>query len=133
MSDDGTSKEIGAAWSDVGERLTAWGRLVSARYHDAGREPTSTETAAGMPRGSERATRDLGDQLNRAFTAIGDTLRDDRAKEQLRDAMKAVGDAIGVTVEETTDAIRRRVGRDEQQRDPWEDRGDDAIPPPPPA
>jgi hypothetical protein len=58
----------------------------------------------------EDAARDVTDALDRAFTALGDTIRDDDAKQDLKEAVRALGDAISVTVSETGDQIRRRVG-----------------------
>jgi hypothetical protein len=100
--------EIRNAWEDVSERLTVWGRLVAERYRET--EPASGATTPEDARKLEDTARDLGEQLNRAFTAFGDTLRDEEAKAQLRSAMKAFGDAVSLTVNETADEIRRRVG-----------------------
>lgn len=101
----GTSKE---AWNEVGERFSSWGRQVADRYKemDAG----ATEGATEAQRKLEEAARQLTEQLNRAFTALGDTLRDERAKTDLKDAVRSLGDAVAVTVTETGEAIRRRVG-----------------------
>jgi hypothetical protein len=60
----------------------------------------------GPPRGHhqkdlEDAAERLTEQLNRAFTALGDTIRDPEAKEDLTEAVKALGDAVSVTVAET--------------------------------
>jgi predicted transcriptional regulator len=106
------------AWNEVGERFSAWGRLVAEHYReteqaDAGpadTEQADTERAEETQHKLEETARELADQVNRAFTALGDTLRDERAKSHLKDAMRAVGDAVGVTVTETGEAIRRRVG-----------------------
>jgi hypothetical protein len=96
------------AWSEVGERFSAWGHHVADRYKET--ESATGEAAHETQRKLEEASRDLADQLNRAFTALGDTLRDDRAKADLKDAVRALGDAVAVTVTETGEAIRRRVG-----------------------
>jgi hypothetical protein len=121
------------AWSDVSERFASWGRLVADRYRErpasapgdaAG--PSGTGTVDDGGRGLDDAARDIGDQLNRVFTALGDTLRDAEAKAQLKDAVRALGDAVSLTVSEATDEIRKRV----RPQDASTDRGDD-IPPPP--
>ncbi|MGZ8585102.1 MAG: hypothetical protein ACXWXQ_03520 [Actinomycetota bacterium] len=108
----GSSKE---AWNEVGERFSSWGRQVADRYKEM--DATAGEGAQEAQRKLEEAARQLTEQLNRAFTAIGDTLRDDKAKTDLKDAVRSIGDAVAVTVTETGDAIRRRVGT-----------GDDADP-----
>ena len=104
------ANEIRTAWEDVSERLTGWGRLLAARYRTSEPATTTTETTPTSDRKLDDTARDLGDQLNRAFTALGDTLRDEAAKEELRGAMKAFGDAMSVTVNEAADQVRRRVG-----------------------
>jgi hypothetical protein len=107
-----TSKE---AWNEVGERFSAWGRHVADRYRQAG--PAGDEEAHETQRKLEEAARQVTEQVNRAFTALGDTLRDEAAKTELKDAVRSVGDAIGLTVSETGDAIRRRVGQDDEPED----------------
>jgi hypothetical protein len=99
------------AWNQVGERFTSWGRLVAERYKEM--EPSAGETVQETQRKVEEAAREIADQLNRAFTALGDTLRDDRAKADLKEAVRTLGDAVAVTVTETGEAIRRRVGSNE--------------------
>jgi hypothetical protein len=120
------------AWSDVSERFASWGRLVADRYREhpasgtgeGGTGATSPDDDAG--RGLDDAARDVGDQLNRVFTALGDSLRDAEAKERLKGAVKALGDAVSMTVTETTEEIRKRVRSQDTPTD-----GGDAPPPPP--
>lgn len=124
----GTAKD---AWNDVGERFTSWGKLVTERYREA--EPgdaaqTEAASAAGEERRLDEAARDLTQQLNRAFTALGETLRDAEAKDRLKDAVKALGEAVSVTVTETTDELRKRLRNSEGSN-----ADGDAGPPPPPA
>lgn len=94
------------AWSNVGERFSSWGRRVADRY-----KGTGGETPQDAQRKLEDAAREVGDQLNRAFTALGETLRDDQAKQDLRDAVGAIGDAVAATVNEAGTAIRERLGQ----------------------
>jgi prophage DNA circulation protein len=95
------------AWTNVGERFSSWGRRLADQYKEAG----AAETPQESQRKLEEAARELGDQLNRAFTAIGDTLRDEQAKRDLRDAVGAIGDAVAATVNEAQMAIRERLGQ----------------------
>jgi len=97
------------AWNDVGERFSSWGRLVADRYKEA--ETTTVESARDAQHKLEESARELTEQLNRAFTAVGDTLRDPKAKENLKQAVRALGDAVSVTVTETGDEIRKRIAR----------------------
>lgn len=107
----GSSKD---AWNDVGERFSSWGRLLAARYREA--ESSTSDGAREAQRKLEEAARELSEQLNRAFTALGDTLRDPEAKENLKGAVRALGDAVSVTVTETGEEIRKRVARPREGR-----------------
>ena len=100
------------AWNEVGERFASWGRHVSERYKDA--SGPVRESAQESQRKLEDAARDITDALDRAFTALGDTIRDERAKDDLKQAVRALGDAVSVTVAETTERIRRGVGSSSQ-------------------
>ena len=95
------------AWNEAGERFSSWGRLVADRYKEAG--TTTVESARDAQHKLEESARELTEQLNRAFTAVGDTLRDPKAKENLREAVRALGDAVSVTVTETGDEVRKRI------------------------
>jgi hypothetical protein len=96
------------AWNVVGDRFATWGRRVAERYKEA--SGATGEAAREGQRTLEDAARDVTDALDRAFTALGETIRDDDAKQDLKEAVRALGDAISVTVSETGDQIRRRVG-----------------------
>jgi hypothetical protein len=96
------------AWNEVGERFASWGRHVSERYKGA--SGAARESAQESQRKLEDAARDITDALDRAFTALGDTIRDEQAKQDLKQAVRALGDAVSVTVTETTERIRQSVG-----------------------
>jgi hypothetical protein len=127
--------ETQEAWSEVGERFGAWGKLVADRYKES--SGTAREAAKESQRKLEEAARDITDVLDRAFTALGDTIRDESAKNDLKAAVKALGDAVAVTVSEAGEQVRRRVGTS-----PHANQGDATAPdegeateqePPPPA
>jgi hypothetical protein len=104
-----TGNDAKDAWNQVGERFSSWGRLVADRYKEA--ETTTVESARDAQHKLEESARELTEQLNRAFTAVGDTLRDPKAKENLRQAVRALGDAVSI--------IRKRIARpDPKDGDP---------------
>ncbi|MGZ4149356.1 MAG: hypothetical protein ACXVQJ_04895 [Actinomycetota bacterium] len=104
------------AWNEVGERFESWGKRVSDRYKgSAGGDEADAKEAQ---RKLEEAARELGDQLTRAFNALGDTIRDDDAKKDLKDAVRAIGEAVGATVTEAGDAIGRRVRSTDEKPEP---------------
>lgn len=97
------------AWSEVGERFASWGKHVAERYKES--SGTTREDVQESQRKLEEVAHDVTDVLDRAFTAFGDTIRDEGAKNDLRQAMKALGDAVSVTVSEAGDQVRRAVGK----------------------
>jgi signal transduction histidine kinase len=100
------------AWSDVGEKFSSWGRQVAERYREAG--GTESQEAEESRRELERAAKELMDGLSRGFTAISGTLRDEQAKQDLGDAVSAIGDAISATVNEVSEGLRSGTGSGKQ-------------------
>jgi hypothetical protein len=103
--------EAKKAWGEVGERFASWGRRVADRYHD-----TATQ-AEGTPEEKERelqrAAREVVDEIGRGVAAFADTIRDDEAKRELTEAVRAMGDAITATVNEVGEGIRGGKGSKE--------------------
>jgi len=110
------------AWNEVGERFASWGRHLSDHYKQAGSGPTAKETQHKL----EEAARQIGTQLDRAFSAIDGTLRDAEAKMDLKGAVGAIGSAVGATIDDAGNAIRRRGASGETWPEP--ERPDDGTP-----
>jgi len=113
------------AWNDVGERFSSLGRRLSGHYREAG--GAGRATVEGSQRKLEEAAREIGNEIGRAFAALGDTISDDDAKQDLKRAVSAIGDAVTVTVNEAGKAVRSRGTTDEQPQRP--DRDADEGPP----
>ena len=75
------------AWTEVGDKFSSFGRRVADRYHESGAAGTTGE--ADAERELTRAMKELFDELSRGVTAVGSTLKDDQAKKDLSDAVKA--------------------------------------------
>ena len=76
------------AWNEVGDRFATWGVAASAtRRCKGGRQARRPGKASAR---LEDAARDVTDALDRAFTALGDTIRDDDAKQDLKEAVRAL-------------------------------------------
>lgn len=119
-----------AAWDEVGDRFTMLAGLIRERYEaNAGAAaaepgPEATEGTAGTAdrrEEAERAVRGLVDALDRAFTAIGDAVRDPTFRAEAKQAAGAIGEALGTTLVEVGNDIRRTFGGT----------GDEPPPPPP--
>lgn len=92
------------AWSEVGEKFASWGRGVADRYREAG--STEADATKESQRELERTARELMDELSRGFTAVAETLRDEQGRQQLMDAVGAIGEAITATFDEAAEGIR---------------------------
>jgi hypothetical protein len=108
------------AWSDAGARFASFGKRLSERYREAG--SAGVAEAREAQRTLEDAAKEVGAQLTRALDAVGATIGDDQAKADLKEAVTAVGEALGATFEEATQALRGAIGS----------KGDGTPPPPPP-
>jgi hypothetical protein len=93
------------AWSEVGEKFSSFGHRVAERYRETG-TPETTAADEESQRELRRAAEDVIAELSRGFSAIGATLRDEQAKQELSGAVSAIGDAITATVNEATEGLR---------------------------
>lgn len=94
------------AWNEVDRRFSEFGRIVAERYRKIGDE-RGTPEAEEAKRKLEEAFSTVTRQLDQAFSSLGETIRDPEAKETLKEAGKAVVDALGSTVSDVGDEIRR--------------------------
>ena len=101
------------AWSAVDERFTTLGRMLADHYRALEQERSSTPEEDR--RRIEDAVKTVTRQVDQAFTAFGETIRDPDAKQALGGAAKSLGDALAATFVEVTEEIRKRVrpGQDE--------------------
>jgi len=100
-----SSKE---AWNQVGDKFGEWSRLLGEKYRKRGEElgTTAEEDRKKLDDAIQTVTR----QLDQAFTSLGETLRDPEAKQNLKAATKAFGDALSTTFSEVGEQIRSKLG-----------------------
>jgi hypothetical protein len=108
------------AWDEVGEHFAGVGRRLSDRYKALGSE--RPDAPSEDQEKVKEAIRTVTAQLDRAFTSLGDTLRDPEAQAGLKKAVGSLGDALTATFSEAAGRIR---GRGSQGG------GGDEPPPPP--
>src|SRR6266540_6383402 len=101
--------ETKRAWDEVGNGFAELGRIISERYRHLGEERASHPSTAEEGVVAD-AIRRATDELDRAFTSLGDTLRDDEAREHVRDTGRKLSDALKVTFAEVSEEVRRAVG-----------------------
>ena len=93
------------AWDEVGAGFADLGRRLSEHYKKV--EP---DRSASVDEEKVReALRLLTDQVDRAFTSLGATLRDPSAKEGLDRVVKSFGNALTTTFSEVGEEIRTRL------------------------
>lgn len=97
--------ETKKAWDEVGEGFAKLGKMISERYQQHAPQPTEAAETATKD-SVKRAT----DELDRAFTALGETLRDDEARRHMKETGRKLGDALKVTFNEVSEQIRKSVG-----------------------
>jgi len=94
------------AWNEVGTRFSSVGKRLADRYQAAGTgDDASTKEAK---RKVEEVAREIGNQLDRAFDALDETVRDPEARTDLKIAFGALGNAISVSVNEAAEAVKSR-------------------------
>jgi hypothetical protein len=100
--------ETKRAWDEVGEGFTKLGRIISERYKSTGEEDAAKAPAeqGAVAEAIRRAT----EELDRAFTSLGDTLRDSEAQAHMRDTGRKLTDALKVTLTEVSEEVRKAVG-----------------------
>lgn len=102
------------AWGEVGERFTSLGKRLASNYRTG---ETGDASPAETQHKVEEVVREIGNQLGRAFEAVDDTVRDDDARQDLKQAFNALGSAISSTVEDAATAIRGPKGEEPPRPD----------------
>jgi hypothetical protein len=101
--------ETKKAWEEVGAGFTKLGQIISERYRDLGEERAARPAAPEQGPVSD-AIRRATDELDRAFTSLGETIRDDDARAHVRDTGKKLTEALDATFTAVGEEIRKAVG-----------------------
>jgi hypothetical protein len=103
------------AWDEVGERFGDFGRKVGEHYRKL-EEPSPPMTSAEKKKVDE-AVQSAVNQLDRAFTSLGNAIRDDESRESLNRAVRSFGDALANTFSGVSGEIRKKFrGPPEEER-----------------
>jgi hypothetical protein len=100
--------EAKTAWDEVAKRFGEVGRRVGEQYRKLSDEAAPSVEASGGAVGD--AVRDAVEELDHAFTSVGETLRDPLAKESVREAVGALGDALETTFAQIGQELRKHFG-----------------------
>jgi hypothetical protein len=88
------------AWDRVANVFSQLGRDVGERFRAMTAE--EQEDVSG-------AVDKLVERVDRAFTSLGDTLRDPASRDSVKQAASSLGDAIATTFEDVGQRIRRTL------------------------
>lgn len=129
-------RDVDRAWAEVGERFAELGRALKERQRqrrdqpasqdpdagdavwDAGAEPADAAPGREEPAGGGSDTgpaRQVIDALDEAFTALGDTVRDEAFQQEARGTLRALGAALGATFTDLGQQLQERFDRPEQR------------------
>lgn len=95
------------AWNTVGERFGAVGKRLADRYREGGSDEAAAKEAE---RKLEEIAKELMDKVERAVDAVDGTVRDAEARDDLKQALNALGDAITATAKDVEHSVRRKDG-----------------------
>jgi hypothetical protein len=95
------------AWDQVGRDLSELGRRVRQHYQQ---KPAPEQPAPADRRKVDAALRELTDSLDRAFTALGDAVRDPEFGTQTKKAADSLSDALSTTFAEVSERLRSKPG-----------------------
>jgi uncharacterized protein YyaL (SSP411 family) len=104
-------KETRKAWDEVGKHFSDVGRRIGEHYSALAEETRSG--AAAQRQTVTEAVRKAVDELDRAFTGLGNALRDPETKATLNRATHSLGAALDATFGTIGEEIRKRTGRKE--------------------
>jgi hypothetical protein len=97
-----------AAWDQVGEQFTELGKRLKHQY-DARTAFDDTDRAK-----VDDALQKLTNAVDSAFTAIGDTMRDEDVKSQLKDTASSFANAVTTTFHELSEELKTRFGKKDE-------------------
>ena len=100
--------DVESAWKEVGEKFTELGYKFRDHYRKLEAERTDGE---GTTEESEKAFKKVTDELDTAFSSVGNAFRDAEVKDDAKTAANSLLSAFGATFQEIGDAFQRAVGR----------------------
>jgi hypothetical protein len=120
--------DVESAWKEVGEKFTELGYKFRDHYRklEAERADTGETTEE-----AEKAFKKVSDELDTAFSSVGNAFRDAEVKDDAKAAANSLLAAFGATFQEIGDALQRAIGRTESDLEaepsPDEEEAEEAV------
>ncbi len=93
------------AWEEVGQHFSNVGKRIGEHYRNLeGEAKTSAETQRQTV---NDAIKKVVDEMDKAFTGLGNALRDPQTKDSLNKAAKSLGDALDSTFSGLGERLRK--------------------------
>ena len=102
--------DVESAWKEVGEKFTELGYKFRDHYRKLEADRAEGEEATEE---DEQAFRKVADELDTAFSSVGNAFRDAEVKDDAKTAANSLLAAFGATFQEIGDAFQRAIGRTE--------------------
>jgi hypothetical protein len=100
--------EVESAWKEVGEKFQELGYKFRDHYRKL---ETDRAEDGETSEESEKAFKKVADELDTAFSSVGNAFRDAEVKDDAKTAANSLLTAFGATFQEIGDAFQRAVGR----------------------
>jgi hypothetical protein len=111
----GGEKQTRKAWDDVGKHFSHVGKRIGEHYRNL--EDETSTSAATQQQTVNDAIKRVVDELDQAFTGLGNALRDPETKDSLNRAAKSLGEALDSTFSGLGERMRQRSGRKDEPSD----------------
>jgi uncharacterized protein YyaL (SSP411 family) len=108
----GDEKQTREAWDDVGKHFSDVGKRIGEHYRNL--EDETRTSAATQRQTVNDAIKKVVDELDQAFTGLGNALRDPQTKESLNKAAKSLSDALDSTFSGLGERMRQRGARKDE-------------------
>ena len=112
----GEEKETKKAWEEVGQHFSSVGKRIGEHYKSL--EDETRRSAATQRQTVNDTIKKVVDELDQAFTGLGNALRDPQTKESLNKAARSLGDALDSTFSGLGEKLRKGGARKDTPGDP---------------
>ena len=108
-------RETKKAWDQVGQHFSDVGKKIGEHYRSLEGEAKTSEAA--QRQSVNDAIKRVVEQMDQAFTGLGNALRDPQTKDSLNKAARSLGDALDSTFSGLGEKLRKTSSRKDSSTD----------------